>query len=47
MRNFQGIVFISTQTFKEIFTSVLVYLEAAKNAKKNKKVLTGFRITKY
>ena len=27
MRNFQGIVFIWTQTYKKIFKSALVYLE--------------------
>ena len=26
MQNFQGIIFISTQTFKEIFKSASVYL---------------------
>ena len=26
MRNFQGIVFIRTQTYREIFESALVYL---------------------
>ena len=30
MRNFQGIVFIRTQTYGEIFKSVLVYLNKSK-----------------
>ena len=29
MRNFQGIVFISTQTYREIFKSTLMYLKAS------------------